>query len=363
MENTKTTPQQHSKIFLMVSLVFLLTALFISLTSGMLGTSPTQKTRYDIFEQDAITVSKRQSAKEPGLVPVGITAGVRFYTQGIVVLGAGDVVLASGETASPSRDKLMPGDIVTTVSGKPVEDIAQMTQAIGDAGNTVVLGILRDDNPMDIEIVPVQCGEGGGAKIGCWVRDSTQGIGTITYYCPQTWHFGALGHGIMDMDTGNLLTVREGHLLECTIIDVRRGKKGNPGELIGEIKTDTVGNITKNCHLGLYGSINKNHKDLPTKKFPLACHQTTTRGPAKIFSNIRGGEINTYDIFIENINQDTESEKGMVIRITDPTLIKYTGGIVQGMSGSPIIQSNHIVGAVTHVIVQCYHVNSEAPEK
>jgi len=349
MENTKVTAQQHSKIFLMVSLVFLLVALLVSLTFSMMGIGTIHKARYDIFEQDAVTVSKRQNTNEARLVPVGITTGVRFYTQGIVVLGAGDVVLASGQTTSPSRDKLIPGDIVTKVSGKQVEDIAQMTEAIRAAGNTVVLGILRNDTPMNVELTPVQCGDGGGAKIGCWVRDSTQGIGTITYYCPKTWNFGALGHGIMDVDTGDLLVVREGQLLECNIIDVRRGKKGNPGELIGEIKTDPVGNITKNCHLGLYGSINKDHKDLPTTTFPLACHQTTTRGPAKIFSNIEGGGVRTYDIFIENINQDTESEKGMVIRITDPNLIQRTGGIVQGMSGSPIIQGDHIVGAVTHV--------------
>jgi len=355
MNNSKANVSNHSKIFLMIGLTFLLISLFVSLTFGMAEAGRTKQAGQEIFYQDAMPASsqRRQSDDKNYLVPVGITTGVRFSTQGIVVLGAGDVVLADGTTASPSRDKLLPGDIVTKVSGIQVQDINEMTNAIHAAGGTVVLGILRDDTPLDVELTPVRCSEEGHAKIGCWVRDSTQGIGTITYYCPHTWRFGALGHGIMDVDTQKLLTVREGQLLECNIIDVRHGKKGAPGELIGEIKSDlAVGEITKNCHLGIYGSINRNHQTLPTIPFPTACHLSTTRGPAKIFSNIEGGPIRAYDIFIENINQDQTSEKGMVVRITDPDLIKRTGGIVQGMSGSPIIQGDHLVGAITHVFVQ-----------
>ncbi|MCL2235014.1 MAG: SpoIVB peptidase [Defluviitaleaceae bacterium] len=355
MDKSKTNVSNHSKIFLMIGLAFLLISLFVSLIFNMVGATQAKQAGQEVFHQDALPASsqRKQGYDKNYLVPVGITTGVRFSTEGIVVLGAGDVVLADGTVTSPSRDKLLPGDIVTKVSGKQVQDINEMTKAIHAAGGTVVLGILRDDVPLNVELTPVRCGEEGLSKIGCWVRDSTQGIGTITYYCPHTWRFGALGHGIMDVDTGRLLSVREGQLLECSIIDVRHGKKGAPGELIGEIKPDlAVGEITKNCHLGIYGNINRSHQSLPTIPFPTACHLSTTRGPAKILSNIEGGPIRAYDIFIENINQDQTSEKGMVIRITDPTLIKRTGGIVQGMSGSPIIQSDHLVGAITHVFVQ-----------
>jgi len=355
MENSEVRVGGRSKIFLMVSTLFLVAAIFINLAFGMLRPNQPGQTGQEIFYEDAVPVSGtlREKAKPNMLVPVGITSGVRFYTQGIVVLGAGDVVLASGATASPSRGRLLPGDIVTKIGGNLVEDIGEMTDAIHVSGDRVVLSILRDETAMDVEIAPVKCADSGTSKIGCWVRDSTQGIGTITYYCPKTWHFGALGHGIVDVDTQKLLTVRQGQLTEAEIVDVRKGKKGCPGELIGETNNQVVlGQITKNCRLGIYGSINRNYHALPKATFPVACHHNTTRGPAQILSNIEGGQVRAYDIFIENINAVQQSDKSMVIRITDPDLISRTGGIVQGMSGSPIIQGNHLVGAVTHVFVQ-----------
>jgi len=149
------------------------------------------------------------------------------------------------------------------------------------------------------------------------------------------------------------MTVRHGQIMESNIIDVRKGKKGAPGELIGEIRADCViGAVKKNTPFGIYGDINKEYEDLPTSAYFAARHDQISQGPAKIFSNIEGGDIKAYDVYIESVNADPGADKGMVVRITDQGLITRSGGIVQGMSGSPILQGDKIIGAVTHVFVQ-----------
>jgi len=344
--------EQLPKRFMAISLFVLLLSIFIYLAISFTNLSSLNQPGQDIFRQDAITASKTGDMPE-ALVPVGITAGVRFYTQGIVVLGAGDVAIAGGQTVSPSKGKLLPGDVVTKVCGECVQTISEMVSAISKSKGNVNLEILRDGKAQVVEITPAKSADDGAFKIGCWVRDSTQGIGTITYYDPATKSFGALGHGILDVDTQKLLTVREGQLLESKIIDVRKGKKGAPGELIGEInERTTIGQITHNTPLGIYGQIDTAYRNLPTTTFTLANLNEIARGPAQILSNIEGGGIEKYDVFIESINNDTSAEKAMVIRITDQRLIARTNGIVQGMSGSPITQNNKFIGAITHVFVQ-----------
>ena len=231
----------------------------------------------------------------------------------------------------------------------------QLSRAIAaaDHSNCITLEVLRDGMTLSVDVHPAMCGRDGHPKIGCWVRDSTQGIGTITYYDPATSRFGALGHGIMDVDTRKLMKVRHGQIMESHIIDIVKGKKGEPGELIGDIRPDTViGTINKNTSLGLYGDINRSYGGLPTAAFAAARHDQIHQGPAKIFSNIEGGGIKPYDVYIESVNEDSGAEKGLVVRITDQGLITRTNGIVQGMSGSPIVQGDKIVGAITHVFVQ-----------
>jgi len=361
-------PAINPKRFFFAALVILIVSVFLYMSLHMRDFISLSAYPYDeIFYEDSITAStdaedfaKRFSSntgkQEVSLVPVGITVGVRFYTEGIMVLGTDAVPIEGGAQASPSDGKLLPGDVVMKIDGDTMFNLSQMINAIGSSGDSIILEVQRDGITQNIEISPVKDAADHVRKIGCWVRDSTQGIGTITYYDPVTGQFGALGHGIMDVDTKKLMTVRHGQIVESHIVDVRKGKKGAPGELIGEIHPETViGTIDKNTPRGIYGSINTAYPELPTNALVAARHDQITQGPAKIFSNIEGGEIKSYDVYIESVNKDATADKGLVVRITDQGLITRTNGIVQGMSGSPIVQDGKIIGAVTHVTVQCYN--------
>ncbi|MCL2398075.1 MAG: SpoIVB peptidase [Defluviitaleaceae bacterium] len=360
MKNLAANPRR----FFIFALTILIAALFIHLFFNIREYIRFQSYPYqEIFYEDAITanqdsaeeLSRRlgNSTKETHIVPVGITVGVRFYTDGIMILSTDKVMGENGSQPSPSDGKLLPGDVLVKADGTTMYNLPQLAQAINSAKDSINLEVLRDGTTHNIEITPVKSADDGNRKIGCWARDSTQGIGTITYYDPATGRFGALGHGICDVDTQKLMPVRHGQLMESRIIDVRKGKKGAPGELIGEIRERSIiGTVRKNTSLGLYGDINKSYEHLPTTTYAAARHDQIHQGPAKILSNIEGDGIKPYDVYIESINQDTGADKGMVVRITDQGLIARSGGIVQGMSGSPIMQGDKIVGAVTHVFVQ-----------
>jgi stage IV sporulation protein B len=351
----------HAKRFLAVSFLIMIVSLLLYMALSMSSRSVVSYPPQDIFYEDSVTVSQiPDSHGKDGdlLVPVGITVGISFNTRGIMILGLGEVRNREGQSISPGDNKLQAGDVVLAVDGADVLSIAEMIKAIGaghDKRGLVEMEILRNGKSQKVEISPVVCCDDGIAKIGCWVRDSTRGIGTITFFDPETKVFAALGHGILDVDTKKLLTVRSGHLLEAKIVDIRKGKKGEPGELIGEINENIIiGQITQNTPLGVYGTINPAYVGLPQTAFPIARHAEISAGPAQILSNIEGSGITSYDIFIENINQDKSADKAMVIRITDQGLINRTNGIVQGMSGSPIIQKDKLIGAITHANVQCY---------
>jgi len=369
MKNTVAT---HKK-FLFVALAILIVSIFLHMFFNIRDYVEFQAYPHnEIFHEDSIAVSaechddssfsslrfgtfKEKAKTETQLVPVGITVGVRFYTDGIMVLGTDSFDDLSGKSQSPSDGKLQAGDILVKADGAVMYSHAQLSQAIASATECITLEILRDGSTISVDIHPATCKADGHPKIGCWVRDSTQGIGTITYYDPATSRFGALGHGIMDVDTRKLMKVRHGQIMESHIIDVVKGKKGEPGELIGEIRPESViGTINKNTSLGLYGDINLGYVGLPTASFAAARHDQIHQGPAKIFSNIEGGGIKPYDVYIESVNEDSGADKGLVVRITDQGLITRTNGIVQGMSGSPIVQGDKIVGAITQVIDQSY---------
>jgi len=369
-------PVASHKKFLFAALTILIVSIFLHLFFNIRDYVEFQAYPYDeIFHEDSVTVnaehhelalrfgiSKDAPKQETQLVPVGITVGVRFYTDGIMVLGTDKFDDPSGKSQSPSEGKLQAGDILLKAGGITMYSHAQLSQAIATATNCITLEIMRDGVILSVDVHPATCATDGHPKIGCWVRDSTQGIGTITYYDPATSRFGALGHGIMDVDTRKLMKVRHGQIMESHIIDVVKGKKGEPGELIGEIRPEAViGTINKNTSLGLYGDINRSYQGLPTATFVAARHDQIHQGPAKILSNIEGGGIKPYDVYIESVNEDSGADKGLVVRITDQGLITRTNGIVQGMSGSPIVQGDKIVGAITQVIVQCYHVKILRP--
>lgn len=289
------------------------------------------------------------------LVPCGLTVGVNIESDGIMILATGYVNTTEGTPAKPSEGVLKPGDLVLKMNGSEIFKNDEFKNLIEESKETINLVIKRNEEIIETSIQPVKSADDSKMKIGVWVRDHTKGIGTITYYDPETNNFGALGHGIVDIDTKKLMSIRKGEITQAVINDVKKGKKGIPGELVGDILNDKkLGTVKTNTILGLYGLVNQTYVDsFSSEKMKIALQSEITEGPAKIRSNVMGEKIEEFDIYIETVNRMSSDEsKGMVIRITDPKLIELTNGIVQGMSGSPIIQNGKLVGAVTHVFVQ-----------
>ncbi len=290
------------------------------------------------------------------IVPCGNTIGVRINTDGVMVLGTGFVNCDDGNSYEPSKGIVKSGDLILEINEKILNNKEELIQEIEKSnGNEINLKIKREEEIIQTSIQPVKSSDDKLYKIGLWVRDSTQGIGTITYYNPKSGSFGALGHGILDIDTGQIMSVRDGEISASEITSVKKGKKGSPGELIGNIIGEkSFGKVKINTPYGIYGIMNKTlDKSLPTQAMTIGLQQEVHEGKAKILSNILNNEIKEYEIYIQSVNKfSNDDSKGMVIKITDPLLLEHTNGIVQGMSGSPIIQDDKIIGAVTHVFVQ-----------
>jgi stage IV sporulation protein B len=287
------------------------------------------------------------------LVPYGRTVGVKVDSKGVMVLGTGEFKCKEGNSVNPSEGVIQPGDILLKLNDESLNNKEELTEKI--QGQKELNFKLERNSEIKEVLVKPYVGYDDKNKIGLWVRDSTQGIGTITYYNPNTSNFGALGHGILDIDTKQLMTVKSGYILGAEIVNIVKGEKGSPGELVGNIdKNSVLGEVKINTEYGVYGTwSNTESSTLPTKSFPIATQAQVKQGPATIKSNINGVKIEEYDVFIESVNrQSNDNSKGMVVRITDPRLMSKTNGIVQGMSGSPIIQNGKIIGAITHVFVQ-----------
>ena len=288
------------------------------------------------------------------IVPCGLTVGVQISTDGVMVLGTGTVKTKEGGACKPSEGKLESGDLILDANGEPLNKKEDLIEAIVKSQSDLELKFKRNNSLLTTNISPVKSKDDDLNKIGVWVRDATRGIGTITYYNPGSQKFGALGHGILDVDTKQLMSVKEGVIMEAHITNIKKGDKGSPGELVGELHADvTLGNIKINTPYGIYGSMDlMGVNKLTNEKIPIALQDQVHEGPAVIYSNV-DTEIKQYDVYIENVNRFSNDEtKGMILRITDPALLRKTNGIVQGMSGSPIIQDGKIIGAVTHVFVQ-----------
>jgi stage IV sporulation protein B len=291
------------------------------------------------------------------LVACGNTIGVKLKADGILVIGISDVESANKGRVIPAKDSgIMPGDLITAVNGKNLHTIDNLIKEIDRVKDGVLkIEYIRGQQRFKANITPVKAQADGKYKIGLWVRDSTAGIGTLTFYEPETLNFGALGHGITDIDTGILMASSSGEILESSILGIKKGTQGSPGELKGVFIEDEkrLGIIKMNTESGIYGTLTENGEKKATKRlYPIGLRSEVQEGPAVILSNIDGNSVKEYDVEIERVSrQNVNGTKGMIIRITDESLLKATGGIVQGMSGSPIIQNGKLVGAVTHVLV------------
>ena len=284
------------------------------------------------------------------LVPVGKTVGISLDTKGLLVLGTGEVAVQENETAEPCRGILKSGDLLLKANGKDLINKETFIDIVSQSdGKEITVLLERNGEKKKIAISPIYSRTEQAFKLGVWVRDSIQGIGTITFYDPKTEQFGALGHGVYDVDTGELMTIKNGSILSSELTDIVKGKKGEPGELTGVIQKESIlGEVNQNTEVGIYGSLRQANAYGGTP-LPIGLKQEIKLGKAEILSNIEGTEIKTYEIEIEKVGK--ASGKDMLLRVTDDRLLQKTGGIVQGMSGSPIIQDGKLIGAVTHVLV------------
>ena len=296
---------------------------------------------------------KHTTAKE--VYVSGDAVGIYMQTKGVLIIDTGEILSESGETEEPARDIVKPGDYIVAFNQNRIQCKQDLLEDLADLdGDSVMLKVRRGKETIPLSLTPVKDKE-GKYKLGIWVRDDTQGIGTLTYV-DEDGRFGALGHGISDVDTGELLSIADGNLYDAQIMGIRKGEKGNPGELSGLIRYDAdniLGEISENSKNGIFGIMDAwRMKNLDLKKIPIGYKQDLKTGPASILC-CTDGEVKEYSAEITRIDMNHEdSNKSFVIQITDKELLEKTGGIVQGMSGSPVLQNGKLFGAVTHVFVQ-----------
>jgi stage IV sporulation protein B len=283
--------------------------------------------------------------------------GITLSTNGVLVVEHSEIISRNNQAICPAKNAgIKVGDLIQSFDGKKISTVDQLQAAISSSSKSKIpIEICRNGKILNLFIEPVTSQKDNTSKIGVWVKDTASGIGTLTYYDPENNFFAALGHGICDPNTEEVISIQTGFISNSAIVSVEKGQKGIPGELNGIIKKDesALGEIVKNTTSGIYGKLNTTPKEIGS----LNAVQTATRnevklGKVKIVANITDNKIEEFDAEIIKLLPKTLSyQKGFVIQITDKTLIDKTGGIVQGMSGSPIIQNGKLVGAVTHVFV------------
>ena len=298
------------------------------------------------------------AAADPELViPGGRSVGVKLDVEDVLVVGLEEIETEEGKTVNPGlKAGLQIGDVILAIDGNEVHSAADVTAIVDSTQNrSVRLKIGRKNEIRYLDAEPVKSADDGKYRLGVWVKEKTAGIGTLTYYRPYDGTFGALGHGITDAETGSILKVAEGQLLDAQVMSLKEGKRGDPGEIRGIFyeADQPLGELVKNTEYGIFG---KADTDLSSGDYAVPVHTAepdeVKKGKAWILTTVEKDKIEKFEIEIEKINDDSsDSVKNMVICVTDEDLIEKSGGIVQGMSGSPILQNGKLVGAVTHVFV------------
>ena len=285
------------------------------------------------------------------LYPGGMPFGVRFLTEGVTVVGFSDFE-ENGSKVNPAEAAgLKVGDVILQVDGLPLESATDLTERIEACeGKPLALKCRRGKREMEIQLSPVWSTSENRYKTGIWVRDSGAGIGTVTFLLPETGAFAGLGHGICDADSGEPVPIRRGSVSDVTISSVVKGAPGDPGELKGYFNAGKVGSLLGNSSFGVWGV----YTDLPAlscNAMSVATRGEVEEGDATILCTLADNVTREYSVRLSNVNRETDGAKCFSVTVTDPSLLEQTGGIVQGMSGSPILQNGKLVGAVTHVLV------------
>lgn len=311
-------------------------------------------TSVTLMLMDIIPIKDAQvrSVERPSLTPCGKPFGIKMIMDGVMVVRTGSVSTENGAVSPAQEADIREGDIICSINGKPVysnKDIEKIVSRL--SGEAVSIETVRDGTEISSQISPARSAEDGRYRLGIWVRDSSAGIGTVTYYDDDTGTFGGLGHPVCDTDTGKMIPLSSGEIMDVNISGVKKGVAGTPGELRGFF-TDpcSCGRLSLNSKYGVFGTINDDFAK--GNEIPMALKQEISTGEAVIYSTLDGTQPQEYTIEIQKIDYNcSDSSRNMVIKVTDPDLLERSGGIVQGMSGSPIIQNNMLVGAVTHVFV------------
>ncbi len=285
------------------------------------------------------------------VIPCGTPFGIKMFTDGVLVVGMSAVDTPNGSYNPAKSAGIKVGDVIVSIEGETVtttEQVAQMVEESG--GKSLTFKIRRDNILFEVRFVPAKSVNENRWKAGMWVRDSSAGIGTLTFFSPSTNVFAGLGHAVCDVDTGEILPLSSGEIVPARIYSVNRGVSGTPGELRGGFESGTLGNLTVNGETGIYGALTS--QPVYGDAVPVAMKQQVKSGKAQVLTTIDGTTPKLYDIQIDQVRyNDSSPTRNMVIVITDPELLEKTGGIVQGMSGSPILQDGKLIGAVTHVFV------------
>ena len=282
---------------------------------------------------------------EVEVIPIGKIVGLKLYTSGILVVGINENIL--------NESDIKEGDAIISINNEKVESIENIKSIVEKSnGEDLLVKYIRDNDEILVSTISPVKTEDNSYKLGLWVKEGATGVGTISFYNPETNDFAALGHGVYDKDTGELLKIEEGTLLNSKVISISKGEYGMPGEIKGAlIEDDKLGDIEKNTEFGIYGSLNINNIS-SNDKIKVASRSEIKKGLAYILCSIDGNEPKEYEIEIENINiENNINNRSMKIRITDEELIEKKGGIICGMSGCPIIQNGKLIGVVTNVLV------------
>lgn len=324
-------------------------------TSSALGYKKSYKVslfkNIDVKDVDVNVIPKTK------VIPVGSIAGVKLYTNGVLVVGMSEIEGLDNKKHKPYENTgIKEGDTIVKIDNTQINSTDDLIEKVNKSqGNNIKINYIHDDQSKECSITPIETGK-QEYKLGLWVRDSAAGVGTVTFYEPSTKTFGALGHGITDIDTDELINISSGEFITTKILNITKGINGTPGKIQGTIDDQQkIGNISKNTNVGIYGKV-ENLSNLQIDKsneLDVATRDEIKLGKAYILCSLDNSFPQKYEIEIEQIYKDNNYDnKSMQINVTDENLINKTGGIIQGMSGSPIIQNGKFVGAVTHVMVK-----------
>ena len=314
-----------------------------NLNLNLFGTIPVKEVSVNVIPKTTV-------------VPLGNAIGMKLYTRGVLVVGMSQIETDNNEKKKPYENSgIEQGDTILEVNNNAIENTEDLIKEVEKSeGNTINIKYLRNEKTRQTDITPVK--SKNKYKIGLWVRDAAAGVGTLTFYEPKTNLFMALGHGISDIDTEEIVNIANGELVTANIVSITKGRKGYPGEIRGTIDQGrTIGTIYKNTNFGVYGTVkNKNYLEADlTQEMEVATRSEIKEGKAQIICQLENSNKKKYDIEIEKIyTNNNQNNKSMLIKITDNELLEKTGGIIQGMSGAPIIQEGKFIGAVTNVIVR-----------